>query len=87
MCGSGNGMVKIFHGECSKNFFRLQNATQFDGEGDVGPEEAVSTREWAEQKHCSCSSGTSHNRLVRASSEACVFRNENNRVSNTSAST
>ena len=54
MCGGGNGVIEVIHAERSKNCFRLQDATQFDGQGDVGPEEAVSTRERAEQKHCSC---------------------------------
>ena len=87
MRGGGNGVVKIFHSECSKSFFRFQDTAQLDGEGDVGPEEAISTREWAEQKHCSSGSGAGDNCLIRTPSEVGVPGNEDNRASNTSSRT
>ena len=80
-------MIEVIHGECSKNGFSLQDATQFDGQGDVGPKEAVSTREWAKQKHCSCGFGAGHNCLISLPSEFRMPGHEDNRVSNASTCT
>ena len=77
-------MIEVIHGECSKNGFRLQDATLFDGQRDVGPKEAVSTREWAKQEHCSSGSGAGNNCLISLPSELSVPWDENYRVSNAS---